>query len=128
MQRTRLSLFYLAGYLLIGGIAFLLFPQLSLKLLLSNGSYSDLMVRLVGMFMLGLGLMVVQFIRLRAHEQYAGTLVLRTIFLPILGWFYWVYKDPMLLVLIGIVAFGYLLTLTCFVWDRAAAAPSVKAR
>jgi uncharacterized protein YjeT (DUF2065 family) len=121
MQRTRLSLFYLAGYLLIGGIGFLVFPQLSLKLLLSNGSYPDLMVRLVGMFMMGLGLVVVQFIRLRADDQYPGTLVLRTIFLPILGWMYWTYKDPMLLVLIGIVAFGYVLTMTCFLWDRATA-------
>lgn len=121
MKRTRLSLFYLAGYLLIGGIGFLVFPQLSLKLLLSSGNYPDLMVRLVGMFMMGLGLMVAQFIRLRSYEQYPGTLVLRTIFLLILGWMYWAYQDPMLLVFIGIVAFGYLLTLTCLLRDRAEA-------
>ena len=32
MHKTRLSLFYLAGYLLIGGIGFLIVPQKMLKL------------------------------------------------------------------------------------------------
>lgn len=122
MRRTRLSLFYLAGYLLAGGLGFLAFPQRMLALLLSNGSYHDLMVRLVGMFMLALGLVVVQFIRLRATEQYPGTLVLRTLILPILAWLYVLYRDPMLLALIVIVAIGYLLTWTCILWDRSTAA------
>src|SRR5207247_735630 len=54
MPRTRLSLFYLIGYLVPSGLAFLLAPQLTLKLLFSNGSYGDVMPRLVGVFILTL--------------------------------------------------------------------------
>lgn len=78
------------------------------------------MVRLVGMFVLTPGVVVVRFIRFRAVEQYPATLVLRTLLLPILAWLYVPYGDPMPLVLIVIVA-GYLLTWTCFLWDRATA-------
>ncbi len=37
MTRTRLSLFYLAGYLAFAGLALLLVPTFALRLLLSNG-------------------------------------------------------------------------------------------
>jgi uncharacterized protein YjeT (DUF2065 family) len=126
MHRTRLSLYYLASYLLVGGVGFLAFPQLMLVLFLSNGSYPDVMVRLLGMFMLSLGLMVAQFIRLRAAEQYPGTLVVRTVILAVLVWLYVLYKDPMLLVLFAIVAIGYVLTGACFLLDRATAARAGK--
>ena len=41
MQRTRLSLYYLCSYLLIGGLVLLFFPQEGLRLLLSKGDYGD---------------------------------------------------------------------------------------
>ncbi len=47
MSRTRLSLFYLATYLTIGGIGFLAVPQTMLVLFFSNGDYSNMM-QLVG--------------------------------------------------------------------------------
>src|SRR5262249_19295087 len=56
MTLTRLSLYYLCGYLILGGVALLFFPALSLRLLLSNGAYGDVMPRLVGMLLAGLGL------------------------------------------------------------------------
>ena len=52
MGKTRLSLFYLAGYLSIGGFCLLVFPQTAVGLLLSNGDYSNVMLRMVGVFML----------------------------------------------------------------------------
>ena len=52
---TRLSLFYLAGYLCVGGMGFLLAPGVTLELFLSNGSYSDVMVRFVGVLLVSLG-------------------------------------------------------------------------
>ena len=39
MQKTKLSFYYLAGYLITGGFAFLFFPQLSLQLFMSDGGY-----------------------------------------------------------------------------------------
>jgi hypothetical protein len=44
----RLSFIYLATYLLVGGLGFLLVPEMILRLLLSSGSYGDVMPRLVG--------------------------------------------------------------------------------
>jgi uncharacterized protein YjeT (DUF2065 family) len=63
-------LFYPAGYLSIGGISFLFAPQTTLSLLLSNGAYSDLMVRIMGTFLLALAIVVVQIIRVEATQLY----------------------------------------------------------
>jgi hypothetical protein len=41
----RLTLIYLATYLLIGGGSLLVVPDLALRLLLSNGAYGDIMPR-----------------------------------------------------------------------------------
>ena len=118
MHKTRLSLFYLAGYLLIGGIGFLAVPQTMLKLFLSNGEYADVMVRFVGLLLIALGVMVVQMIRLRAFQLYPATLVVRTIILVGLLIFFVVYRDPMMMVLLAIVGIGFALTLTCLLLDR----------
>ncbi len=53
MTWTRLSLYYLCGYLLVGGPTLLVFPVEGLRLLLSNGDYGDIMPRVVGMLMTG---------------------------------------------------------------------------
>ena len=121
MHKTRLSLFYLAGYLLIGGIGFLVIPRTVLKLFLSNGDYSDVMVRFVGLLLLALGIVVVQIIRLRAFQLYPTTLMVRTIILVGLLIFFVVYRDPMMMVLLGIVSIGFALTLTCLMLDRRSA-------
>ena len=118
MRRTRNSLYYLAGYLLAGGTGFLFFPQLSLKLFQSNGNYPDIMLQMLGMFMLSLGFVIVQFIRLRATALYSSTLIIRPMILSILVWLYVVNKDPMLLVLLAIVGIGFAVTSTCYILDR----------
>ena len=48
MDRTRLSLFYLATYLPVAGLALLLVPDVAMKLLLSNRTYDDVFPRLAG--------------------------------------------------------------------------------
>ena len=118
MHKTRLSLFYLAGYLLIGGIGFLIVPRTMLKLFISNGDYSDLMVRFVGLLLIALGALVVQIIRVRALQMYPATLIVRTIILVGLLIFFVVYRDPMMMVLLAIVGIGFALTLTCLLLDR----------
>ncbi len=65
MPRTRRSLYYLATYLLLGGMALLLAPQLALTLLFRNGHNGDVMPRLVGvvLFIALLGLVRLGFVR-----------------------------------------------------------------
>jgi uncharacterized protein YjeT (DUF2065 family) len=81
MERTRLSLFYLAGYLIPSGIMLLVAPRFALKLLLSTKDYGDVFSRTTGMFAVGLGIMVVQIIRLKLNSLYSTTLIVRSFFL-----------------------------------------------
>ena len=117
MKRTRLSLYYVAAYLLSGGAGFLFAPDLSLRLFLSTGHYSEVMVRFAGVLLLALGILVVQIVRHRAERLYATTLVVRTIILAALASFYGSTGDPLMLVLLGIVGTGFLITLTCYRLD-----------
>ena len=55
MPKTRLSLFYLAGYLIPAGLLLLFAPTFSTRLLLSNGNYGEIFPRLAGMLLIGLG-------------------------------------------------------------------------
>jgi len=118
MKYTRISLFYLMGYLLLGGFGLLFFPNAMLNILYSNGEYSDMMVRLIGAFMIALGLVVSRTIQLRLVVLYSLTLVVRIFLVSIIGSFYLIYKDPMLLVLFVIVIIGVLLTSISYMVDN----------
>ena len=118
MRRTRLSLFYLAGYLLSGGAAFLFTPRLSLQIFQSTGEYDLVMVRFVGVLLLALGILIAQLIRKRAYELYPATLLVRAIILAALASFYASTRDPMMIILFGIVAVGWTLTLASYLIDR----------
>src|SRR5437870_1970915 len=112
--RTRLSLFYLAGYSLPSGLALLFAPALTLKLLFSNGHYPDVIVRMVGVPLASLGVFIVQTVRYRLTMLYPTTLLVRSFILVSLAWLYSMSGDPMFLALIGVVGFGFLLTGTCY--------------
>src|SRR5262249_50739934 len=73
----RLTFIYLASYLLVGGLGLFVVPELTLRLLLSNGSYGDVMPRLVGVFMLALGGVVLQFVRARDYHYYRYAIIAR---------------------------------------------------
>ncbi len=120
MTKTRWSLFYLAGYLFPAGLGLLLVPRLTLKLLLSNGEYSDVMVRLAGMFLVGLGIIVVQLIRLRAEALYSTTLIIRVFFCVCILTFYFLSDDPLFLVMLGIVGLGLAITASCYLAEHRA--------
>ncbi len=119
MNRTRISLYYLSGYLLVGGFALVLVPDQTLKLLLSNGHYGEVFPRLAGMLMSGLGMNIAGIIRARAEPLYPATLVVRLYFMVCLVSLYWVSRDPFFLVVLGVVALGVALTLTSYIADRA---------
>src|SRR5207248_4668704 len=77
MQRTRLSLFYLATYLPIAGLLLLFVPDFATKLLLSNRTYDDVFTRLAGALLLALGILVIQIVRHRVEVLYPWTVVIR---------------------------------------------------
>ncbi|MBI3756691.1 MAG: hypothetical protein HY267_01815, partial [Deltaproteobacteria bacterium] len=118
MKRTRLSLFYLAGYLVPSGILLMLAPQFALKLLFSTGDYGDWMPRLVGVVLFALGVVIVQIIRYRLEVLYTTTLFVRAVILLTLIALYISSRDPFFLVLVGVVGFGVALTTTSYVLDR----------
>lgn len=118
MERTRKSLFYVAFYLLQGGIAFGAMPQTALAMFGAVGTYSDALVRFVGVLLLTLGIIVVQLVRLRAERMYTATLAARTVILPGMLLLYAAYDEPLMLVLCGIVGLGYALTWVCYLLDR----------
>ena len=128
MTRTRFSLFYLAGYLIPAGLLLLLAPTFSTRLLLSNGNYGDVFPRLAGMLLIGLGILVVQIIRLRLDQLYTTTLVIRLFFCVCLVVFYAMSGDPFFLVLVAIVGLGLIFTGISFYLDRQSQAAGIGGR
>jgi len=121
MTRTRMSLYYLCSYLLIGGFVLLFFPDEGLKLLLSNGDYGDVFPRVGGMLLAGLGMTVLGIILTRSEALYPVTLAVRAFFLIGFTAFYWLTRDPLFLVLLAIVGLGFVLTSVSYLLDRSEA-------
>ena len=122
MKLTRLSLYYLAGYLLFAGVALMLVPAFALSLLLSNGQYGDVLPRLLGVVLFALGVFVAQVIRHRLTVLYPTTLAVRAVFLVVLAALYVKSSDPFFVVLLGIVGLGFLMTGTAYLRERGRAA------
>lgn len=118
VRRTHLSLFYLAAYLVGAGVALVFVPSLTLKLLFSNGTYGDVMPRLLGVVLLALGLVIVQIIRHRVEALYSTTLGVRVIIIAVLVALFVYSKDPLFLSLIVVVGIGMVLTGTSYLLDR----------
>jgi uncharacterized protein YjeT (DUF2065 family) len=119
VNRTHLSLYYLAGYLLPAGLLLLTVPEFARKLLLSNRDYDDAPFRLVGVLLIALGLIVVQIIRHRLEVLYTTTIVARVLISLTLIAIYIETKDPFFLVILVIVLIGVALTAWSYVTDRA---------
>src|SRR5262245_36090364 len=108
MPMRRLTLMYLATYLLSGGGSLIVAPDLALRLLLSNGAYGDVMPRLFGLFMFVLGGVILQFVRARDYRYYLYTIVARCFIVVAMTVLYFKARDPLLLVLDAIVLIGLL--------------------
>ena len=121
MNTTRLSLLYLGSYLVLIGLGLLFAPHGTLQILQSNRDYDDVFPRIAGMLMSGLGLSIFGMIRARASALYPATLVMRVYFIACFVAFYAMTRDPLFLVLIGIVGLGLVLTLTSYLLDRKSA-------
>jgi predicted signal transduction protein with EAL and GGDEF domain len=112
MRRTRLSLYYLATYTTLTGIAMLAAPQAVVAMLFSNdpASWGDSGTRLAGLLLLALGIIVIQLIRLQADQLYSTTLIVRGVILTALIGLYARSGDPAFLAIMGVVGLGVLLT------------------
>ena len=118
MSKTRLSLWYLTSYLVLGGVGLLFAPAMALQLLLSQGDYGTAMPRLAGMLMIGLGVFVLQIIRHELSQLYSTTLAIRAFFLVGLLAIYFSTTDPLFIVLTFIVGLGVVLTGVTYLLER----------
>lgn len=116
--KTRLSLYYLATYLFLTGLGLLFAPQFSLKLLLSNGHYESTFVQFTGAFMIALSVVVSQIIRHSVEVLYTTTLAVCVFFILVIVWLYMQTKDPLFLVVLGVVVLGVALTATSYLLDK----------
>jgi hypothetical protein len=118
MNRTRLSLFYLAGYLFPTGLGLLFAPQTFMKLLFSNQQYNDAFPQFSGNLLIGIGIVVVTVILYGNQIWYRMTLVVRIVLWSgILG--IWLRsRDPFFIVVLCVLGFGILLTGSFYLADR----------
>jgi hypothetical protein len=110
LPRTRLSLYYLAGYTLPVGLALMLVPRLTMQLLLSNHVYDDLGLRIGGVFLFSLGLIVAGMIIREVSRAYVITLFVRAFIITALLTLFIQYRDPALLATSTVVTIGWILT------------------
>ncbi len=128
VRRTRLSLYYLAAYLVGAGIALIVAPSLALKLLFASGQYGDVLPRLLGVVLLALGIVIVQIIRHRVEVLYTTTLIVRTLIVAVLIGLFIYSHDPLFISLVVVVGFGMVLTGSSFLLDRRSTAPVMASR
>ena len=117
MRRTNLSLIYVATYLLAAAAFLVLAPRLALQLLLSSGDYGEIFPRLGGLLLLGLGIIVLQIVRHRITALYLTTLAVRGVFCVGFLVLYALSRDPLFLVLLGVVGIGVVATSISYVVD-----------
>lgn len=119
LQKTRFSLGYVVAYLTVGGMLFLFLPDTALTIFQSNGSYDDVMIRATGLMLLGLDIIVIQIIRLDLIRQlYPSTVGLRIFLTAGLLGLYLYCRDPMFLIIAGIVLLGVLLSVYFYLRER----------
>jgi hypothetical protein len=118
LLRTRLSLYYVFSYITLAGIGLIFFPDLTLKLFLSNGVYDTTFVQMTGVFSIGLGIFVLQIIRLRIESLYPTTIAVRLLFCLAYVIFYIRTHDPFFLVVLGIVGLGLIMTSLSYISER----------
>jgi hypothetical protein len=118
--KTRMSLYYLATYLVVTGAGLLFAPQPSLKLLFSTGHYENAFVQFTGAFMIALSMVVSQIIRHRVEVLYPTTLFVRAFFIVVIVALYLQTDDPLFLVVLAVVGLGVALTSTALFLDRQA--------
>jgi uncharacterized protein YjeT (DUF2065 family) len=114
MTLKRFSLYYLISYLGLGGIGFLAAPTIALQMLQSNGSYSEIMVRTVGAFMIALATLLLQTLRHQLDVIVRTTVFVRIFFITCFVGFFVATHDPLFLTITAIVSVGLGLTVASY--------------
>ncbi|GEM_PF-5277126 len=118
MPKTRRSLFFVAAYLLATGLAMLLAPQLTLRLMFASHEYPDAFVQMAGVLMLGLGIVVINVILYGNRDFYRATLVARIpMWICILG-LYLQTRENFFIVVLCVLGTGIVVTGSCYLSER----------
>lgn len=118
MPRTRRSLFYLASYLTITGLALLFIPQLFLKLLFANHEYPGAFVQFSGILMIGLAIVVMNIIKYGNRILYRITLMARIpMWICTLGLYLYT-QETFFIVVLCVLGLGIVLTGSCYLTER----------
>ena len=117
-MRTRLCLWYVAGYLFVTGLALLIDPATSLRLMHSNADYGQVMPRWVAMMSLALAALIGQAVRHRVVALYPlGFFMPASMLIGFIA-LYEQSGDPLFLTVVAVVSIGVALTGTSLLLDR----------
>lgn len=118
MPRTRRSLFYLASYLTITGLALLFTPHLFLKLLFANHEYPGAFVQFSGILMIGLAIVVMNIIKYGNRILYRITLMARIpMWICTLGLYLYT-RETFFIVVLCVLGLGIVLTGSFYLAER----------
>jgi hypothetical protein len=106
MKFKKITLAYVSTYLFMGGIGLAFLPDIFFKLFFSNGSYGDIMPRVVGMFMIALSALIFRIVQLEDFKYYLLSIYIRTGIVVFLFFLYFRSNDPFFMVINVIVLAG----------------------
>ena len=121
-SRIRLCIWYVAGYLVLSGVALLLAPRGALAAMLTNTDYGNIMPRWVGMLSVAMGTLVGQIVRLRIAALYPLSFFMPAAMLVGFVGLYLQSANPLFLVVSAVVGVGVAATGTSMLLARAKAA------
>jgi hypothetical protein len=117
-RRVRLCIWYVAGYLVLSGLALLISPRVALAAMLSNTDYGNVMPRWVGMLSVAMGTLVGQIVRLRIAGLYPLSFFMPAAMLVGFVGLYLQSADPLFLAVSAVVGIGVLATGTSMLFER----------
>lgn len=117
-RSSRWSLIYVVFYLSSTGLALMLAPLFSLKLLGATGVYEPIFVRSVGVFMVALSMLVAQVVRHKVEVLIPSTIFVRVFFMASFFWLWKLSDDPLFIVIMCVVGLGLILTSALYLRER----------
>ena len=118
MPKTRRTLYYLATYLTLTGLALLFAPQFTLKLLFANHEYADAFVEFSGVLMIGLAIVVMNVIKYGNRIWYRVTLMARIPMWICTVGLYLRTRETFFVVVLCVLGLGIVLTGSAYLAER----------